>query len=145
MASRVHASFQKLHELQLMSPSRFEIIYRVTHLLGKKTSSRLKFEKFSHPAWAMGSYSRGPPAAKTVIIKATRGFYKGDGSACIGYASFKHKLSLLQPASWSGPAAAVALVGTAATPRAGPSLPRRATRTAAARSASRRRAARPST
>ena len=30
---------------------------------------------FFHPAWAAGSYSSGPPAARTVGTKSTGGFY----------------------------------------------------------------------
>ena len=42
---------------------------------------------FRHPAWAVGSYSSGPPAAKTVGTKSTGGCYRGDVSPCIsGYA-----------------------------------------------------------
>ena len=39
--------------------------YRVTHLLDENLQL-LRFEMFRHPAWAVGSYSSGPPAAKTV-------------------------------------------------------------------------------
>ena len=37
---------------------------------------------FRHPAWAVGSYSGGPPAAGTVGTKSTGGFYRADGSPC---------------------------------------------------------------
>ena len=48
-----------------------------------KTSRWLRFEMFRHPAWAVGSYSSGPPAAETVGTKSTGGFHQGDGSPCI--------------------------------------------------------------
>ena len=38
---------------------------------------------FRHPAWAVGSYSSGPPAANAVGTKSTGGFHQGDGSPCI--------------------------------------------------------------
>ena len=37
-----------------------------------------------HPAWAVGSYSSGPPAAKTVGTKSTGGFHQRHGSPCRG-------------------------------------------------------------
>ena len=37
---------------------------------------------FPHPAWAVGSYSSGPPAAKTVGTKSTGGFHQRHGSPC---------------------------------------------------------------
>ena len=37
---------------------------------------------FRHPAWAVGSYSSGPPAAGTVATKSTGGFYRSDVSPC---------------------------------------------------------------
>ena len=38
---------------------------------------------FRHPAWAVGSYSSGPPAANTVGTKSTGGFHQRHGSPCI--------------------------------------------------------------
>ena len=35
---------------------------------------------FNHPAWAVGSYSSGPPAAGTAGTKWTGGFYQADVS-----------------------------------------------------------------
>ena len=40
---------------------------------------------FRHPAWAVGSYSSGPPAAVTVGSKLTGGCYRGDVSPCSLY------------------------------------------------------------
>ena len=37
---------------------------------------------FRHPAWAVGSYSSGPPAAGTVGTKSTGGCYHSDWSPC---------------------------------------------------------------
>ena len=37
---------------------------------------------FRHPAWAVGSYSSGPPAAETVGTKSTGDFHQGDGPPC---------------------------------------------------------------
>ena len=37
---------------------------------------------FRHPAWAVGSYSRGPPVARTIGTKSTGGFYRLDLSPC---------------------------------------------------------------
>ena len=37
---------------------------------------------FGHPAWAVGSYSNGPPAARSVGTKSTGGFNHPDGSPC---------------------------------------------------------------
>ena len=37
---------------------------------------------FRHPAWAVGSYSSGPPAANTVRTKSTGGFHQRHGSPC---------------------------------------------------------------
>ena len=37
---------------------------------------------FCHPAWALGSFSSGPRAAKSVGTKSMRGFYLSDGSPC---------------------------------------------------------------
>ena len=38
---------------------------------------------FRHPAWAEGSYSSGPAAAKTYGTKSTEGFHQRFGSPCI--------------------------------------------------------------
>ena len=35
-----------------------------------------------HPAWAVGSYSSGPPAAITVGTKSTGGFFRPEWSLC---------------------------------------------------------------
>ena len=40
---------------------------------------------FRHPAWAVGSYSSGPPAARTVGTKSTGRCYQRDGSPCRNY------------------------------------------------------------
>ena len=37
---------------------------------------------FCHPASAVGSYSSGPPVARTVKTKSTGGFYHPDWSPC---------------------------------------------------------------
>ena len=37
---------------------------------------------FRHPAWVVGSYSSGPPAARTDRTKSTGGFNHPDGSPC---------------------------------------------------------------
>ena len=47
-----------------------------------KTSFWLRFEMFGHPAWAVGSYSSGPPAARSAGIKSTGGFYRMEWSPC---------------------------------------------------------------
>ena len=44
--------------------------------------SPCRFGIFHHPAWAVGSYRSGPPAAGTVRSKSTGGFYQGDVSLC---------------------------------------------------------------
>ena len=48
---------------------------------------------FRHSAWAVGSYSSGPPAARAVGTKSTGGFHQRDGSPCTML------LSLLEAAS----------------------------------------------
>ena len=40
-----------------------------------KTSCWLKFAIFRHPALAVGSYSSGPPAARTIRTKSTGSFH----------------------------------------------------------------------
>ena len=37
---------------------------------------------FCHPPWAVGSYSRGPPAASMIGTKSTEGFYRPKLSPC---------------------------------------------------------------
>ena len=37
---------------------------------------------FRHPAWAVSSYSSGPPAARAVGTKSTGGFHQQDASPC---------------------------------------------------------------
>ena len=37
---------------------------------------------FRHLAWAVGSYSSGPPAAETVRTESRRGFHQQDVSPC---------------------------------------------------------------
>ena len=37
---------------------------------------------FRHPAWAVGSYSSGPAAARALWTKSTGGFYHSDDSPC---------------------------------------------------------------
>ena len=37
---------------------------------------------FRHPAWAVGSYGSGPPAANTVGTKSMGGFHQRHGSPC---------------------------------------------------------------
>ena len=37
---------------------------------------------FCHPAWAVGGYSSGPPAARTVGTKSTGGFLNSSVSPC---------------------------------------------------------------
>ena len=44
---------------------------------------------FCHPAWAVGIYSRGLPAAGTVGTKSMEGFYRADGSPCTMQTSVK--------------------------------------------------------
>ena len=38
---------------------------------------------FHHPAWAVGSYSSGPPAARSAGTKSTGGFPRPLGPPCI--------------------------------------------------------------
>ena len=45
-----------------------------------KTSRLLKHGMFYHPAWAVGSYSSGTPAA---VTKSTGGFNHPDGLPCM--------------------------------------------------------------
>ena len=49
---------------------------------------------FRHPAWAVGSYSSGPPAAETARTKSTGGFHQQDGSPCklVFESSNEHKI-----------------------------------------------------
>ena len=42
----------------------------------------LTFWMFRHPAWAVGSYSSGPPTAGAVATKSTGGFNHPNGSPC---------------------------------------------------------------
>ena len=46
---------------------------------GWPSSRCLRSGKFRHPAWAVGSYSSGPSAARTIGIKSTGGFNRPDG------------------------------------------------------------------
>ena len=43
---------------------------------------------FRHPAWAVGSYSSGPPAAGTLRTKSPGGCYQADMSPCVLYAPY---------------------------------------------------------
>ena len=62
---------------------------------------------FRHPAWAAGTYSSGPPAAKTVGTNSTGGFHQRDESPCN---MFKQMYTILIFAS-SVPVERLLLVG----------------------------------
>ena len=48
---------------------------------------------FRHPAWAVGSYSSGPPAAGNVGNKPMGGFYQADGSPCTIYVKAQYLIT----------------------------------------------------
>ena len=50
-----------------------------------KTSRWLRFDMFLHPAWVGGSYSNGPPSARSDGTKSTGGFYHPELSPCSGF------------------------------------------------------------
>ena len=80
---------------------------------------------FCHPAWAVGSYSSGPPVVETVGTKSTGGFHQQDVSPCMQVLKFEPTFLLTLSPFPSGVHCVRGGLGEAVPVRVRPLQPRR--------------------